>query len=431
MKLSSLVGHVVELLGSFQGSSLPADALIAAFFRERRYLGSKDRRFIAETFYGILRNRRLCDHLLSEAGDVLTDVTDEGRSLLRVAAYFVVLLPSSPVRVADLMEMMDEGPHADRFREGLKVLKARGQEGLDRLPPAVRWSFPDWMTERFSALYGPDAVSKVLATLNTPAPLSIRVNTLKTSPEECVRRLQADGVSPTPGKLAPAALTLQKRVNVFTLPAFKEGWFEVQDEGSQFLVAIADPKPTDRVLDMCAGAGGKTLALSANMRNRGEILATDVSSYRLKELRKRMRRAGAGNIRVREDFLASGHDESFDLVFVDAPCSGVGTIRRNPGMKWTVTEDMVTELAEKQTGILDKAAGYVRPGGTLLYATCSMFREENEDVVGRFLSAHPEFTTGEFPPMGESGGPKSGMMRLEPHEHQTDGFFCAKLVRRS
>jgi 16S rRNA (cytosine967-C5)-methyltransferase len=184
---------------------------------------------------------------------------------------------------------------------------------------------------------------------------------------------------------------------------------------------------------MCAGAGGKTLALSAIMRNRGELVATDISPSRLKELQKRMRRAGAGNIRVRERFLQEEHEEQFDLVFVDAPCTGTGTLRRNPGMKWTVTAAMVAELSKKQQEILRKAAGYVKPGGTLLYATCSLFRDENETVVGEFLGSNSGFALEDPAPrverLGLTDAIEERFVKLLPHVHNTDGFFCAFLKR--
>ncbi len=424
MKPSSLLGHVVELLGDLNDSSLPADAVISSFFRDRRYLGSRDRRFIAETYYGVLRNRRLCDHLLETTGDVLVNVTDEGRSLLRISAYLLAVEPSTDIQIRDILEFIGEDTSAERLRQALALLSSRDPLALDALPDGLRWSFPDWMVERFTEEYGETTLPVLLRTMNTPAPLSLRVNMLATTVDACRQRLSDEGVPSEPGELAETCLVLGRRLNVFALTSFREGWFEVQDEGSQLLVQAADPKPTFRVLDMCAGAGGKTLAMSAHMKNRGEIVATDTSSYRLKELRKRMRRAGAGNIRIREDLLEQESTDTFDLVFVDAPCTGVGTIRRNPGMKWTVTEEMVGELAAKQTKILTRAATHVKPGGLLVYATCSMFKEENEEVVERFLRDHPAFAPESREAAPGVAGPA---FRLDPHTHGTDGFYCAFL----
>ena len=183
---------------------------------------------------------------------------------------------------------------------------------------------------------------------------------------------------------------------MFSLPAFRAGWFEVQDEGSQLLPFLIDPKPNAKVLDVCAGAGGKTLEFAALMKNRGEIYAADINSFRLEELRKRTKRAGVQNVRIQEiqaiEDLAEQYSNFFDIVFVDAPCSGLGTIRRNPGMKWMVTEQTVIEVSEKQRSILHSSALLVKPGGRLVYATCTLLRQENENVVENLLVQHPEFT---------------------------------------
>ncbi len=431
MKPSSLIGHVVELLESLSDTTLPPDAVIQRFFRERRYLGARDRRFITETFYGVLRNLRLCDHLLERTGDLLSGATGEGRSLLRVAALVLAVESRGQAGVKDFLETVEDSDDHTRLTEGLNELASSGDRPSPTLPPEIRFSFPDWMTSRLREQYGDESLLPLLESLNAPAPLSLRVNTIKTTVEDCAARLAREGVETDRGGLVPTSLIARRRMNAFTLGAFREGWFEVQDEGSQFLVALADPKPTARVLDMCAGAGGKTLALAALMKNRGEIVATDTSPFRLKELRKRMRRAGAGNIRINERFLRTDSNETFDLVLVDAPCTGVGTIRRNPGMKWTVSETMVAELSEKQSGILGRAAGHVKAGGLLVYATCSLFREENEMVVERFLRDNPSFGLEDpSPKLGQQIDHRvtqDGFVKLLPHIDTTDGFFVALL----
>jgi 16S rRNA (cytosine967-C5)-methyltransferase len=211
----------------------------------------------------------------------------------------------------------------------------------------------------------------------------------------------------------------------------------VQDEGSQLLPLLIDPKPNTRLLDACAGAGGKTLGFAAIMKNRGEIYATDTNGYRLRELKRRMRRAGAFNIRPMEvaglGDLAQKYDSYFDIVFVDAPCSGLGTIRRNPGMKWTVTEETVDEVSEKQLAILRECAPLVKPGGRLIYATCTLLRQENEDVIDKFMGEFQNFSPVSPEAMLEKLGVKRAVaersVKLLPHVHGTDGFFCAFLER--
>jgi 16S rRNA (cytosine967-C5)-methyltransferase len=293
--------------------------------------------------------------------------------------------------------------------------------------------------DRLTVEYGPAISGQILESLNEPAPLTIRVNALKGTVAECRNRLASEGIESQPGAHAPWSLVIPKRFNIFGLASFKDGWFEVQDEGSQLLAHLVDPKPTAKVLDACAGAGGKTLAFAALMKNRGEIVAADVQEYRLEELRKRSRRAGAFNIRVQRteqtSDLAATYAQSFDIVFVDAPCSGTGTIRRNPGMKWTVHEHSVSELSRKQSAILDQASVMVRPRGMLVYATCTLLAEENERVVEQFLAGHPEFRSD--PPaerlaeFGLSNALAGGYVKLLPHLHGTDGFFCAFLRKMS
>ncbi len=292
---------------------------------------------------------------------------------------------------------------------------------------ALQYSFPDWMVERLVNQHGPEETESLCKSLNEQAPMSIRVNTLQATVEKCREALEKEGIETEASALSPVGLMLKKRVNVFQLKAFKDGMFEVQDIGSQLLPVLIDPKPTAKVLDACAGAGGKALEFAALMQNRGEIYATDISKLRIEELRKRARRAGAFNIRPKavgslED-LADDFTGFFDLVFVDAPCTGVGTIRRNPGMKWSVTEDMVKELAEKQKSILHFCKPLVKAGGKIVYATCSLFTEENEDVVRAFLSENPELRVS---PM-TFAGKQTEFLSLHPHRHGTDGFFCAVL----
>lgn len=437
MKYSSLLGHTVEVLGEIQGSNLPADSVIAQFFRSRKYLGSRDRRFIAETTYGVLRHRTRCDETLRRSGANPGGMTPDGRALLEALAYLLAVegrQDVSPVDVAELLSGGEETVEAKTLRGVMDRMQTEPPD-VTTMEPAIRYSFPSWLVDRLRAEYGAALTEQILASLNEPAPLTIRVNTLKATVAECRERLAAEGIESQPGPRSPWSLIIPKRFNTFGLTAFKEGWFEVQDEGSQLLPLLVDPKPTAKLLDACAGAGGKTLALAALMKNRGEIVAADVHEYRLEELRKRSRRAGAFNIRIQRtektSDLAATYVRSFDVVFVDAPCSGIGTIRRNPGMKWTVHERTVAELSRKQYDIMDQASTLVRHGGMLVYATCTLLAQENEEVVGRFLADHPEFRTD--PPSERlaelhiSDALVGEYVKLLPHRHGTDGFFCAFL----
>jgi 16S rRNA (cytosine967-C5)-methyltransferase len=262
---------------------------------------------------------------------------------------------------------------------------------------------------------------------------------LKTTVERCQLELSKQGVETTKTVLSPFGLNLSKRINVFSLSVFRDGWFEVQDEGSQLLPFMIDPKPNTKLLDVCAGAGGKTLEFAALMKNRGEIFATDINSFRLEELRKRSKRAGVQNVRVQEiqeiEYLAEQYSHFFEIVFVDAPCSGLGTIRRNPGMKWIVTEQTVHEVSDKQRSILHSSAPLVKPGGRIVYTTCTLLRQENEDVVEEFIIRHPEFTLVEVHELvtkWQNGFvTTSSFFKLLPHINGTDGFFCAVLEKQA
>ncbi len=293
------------------------------------------------------------------------------------------------------------------------------------------------MIERFVRQFGAEETERLCAALNEPAPITIRVNTLLTTVDACQARLKSEGVDSVRTRYSPVGLTLSKRMNAFSLQTFRDGWFEVQDEGSQLITLLIDPKPTDRILDACAGAGGKTLALAALMKNRGEIVAADINGVRLQELRKRARRAGVHNVRVQNvtslDELSPRFHDTFDIVFVDAPCSGLGTLRRNPGFKISVTETTVDAVSAKQRQILDSVVSLVKIDGVLVYTTCSILKEENENQIESFLKRNPHFTSstpqsilasnlGLFPE-------QSPYCTLLPHLHQTDGFFCAFLRR--
>ncbi len=439
MKASSLLGHTREVLSEILVSGRPADRVFDAFFRKRRYLGSRDRRVIAELGYGALRHLRRSQMVVTETLVVRPEelATPEAvrATLLAYLVSMSDLERGKGLEPQALLDAVDPLEHelVERLRHAHQHLLKRKDLGV-----GVVFSFPDWMVERFAAEFPGQELEGLLLALNEQAPISLRVNTLRTTVEACRERLEAEGVPTRPGHHSPLALQLMRRINVFALPSFRDGLFEMQDEGSQIVPILLDPKPTAKVLDACAGAGGKTLEFAALMENRGEIVAGDVSAWRLGELRRRARRAGASNVRVQElDLLKpipDGLSAKFDVVLVDAPCSGVGTIRRNPGMKWNVTGGMLRGLSETQLTMLKHSAPAVKPGGRLAYSTCTLFREENEDVVNAFLAAHPEFSI--LPLSQLNGGTRfvrrddDPFLHLLPHRDGTDGFFLAVLQRR-
>ena len=440
MKLSSLIGHASESLQLVLSSEKPADSVIDLFFRSRKYLGSHDRRFIAESTYGTLRHLRKCESLLRRAlGNNADGMIPEDGFLLLVVTYLLAVEQRTPIEVVDLQSAVKSGQLKPQLGSLLQSLST--PQDVQPADPVVRigeeYSYPDWMVQRFLDQFGEKETLLLCESLNGQAPLSLRANSLKSSVEECQGALRKEGVATERTKLSPFGLIVPKRINIFQIQAFRDGLFEVQDEGSQLVPYLLDPKPTAKVLDACAGAGGKTLELAALMKNRGEIVAADVNSFRLDQLRKRAQRAGVSNVRIRQvqDIadLAEQYTDYFDVALIDAPCSGIGTLRRNPGMKWMVTEETIREVSEKQLHILEACVPFVKTGGRVAYATCTLFREENETVVETFLKAHAEFALDD-PPLDRARfdfSPYSvgKYIKFTPYRDGTDGFFIAVMKK--
>jgi 16S rRNA (cytosine967-C5)-methyltransferase len=306
------------------------------------------------------------------------------------------------------------------------------------MPRSVANDLPDWLEPHLDRVFG-RVLEREMAALNGPAPTDLRVNLLKTDREEARRALAAEGVAAKSTPLSPVGLRLRERIPLGNLAAFNQGLIEVQDESSQIAALLADARPGMRVVDFCAGAGGKTLALASGMANRGKLVACEVSQRRLDRAARRLRRAGVTNVERRalsgeRDKWVKRHKAGFDRVFADVPCLGTGTWRRNPDAKWRMGPEDLAELLERQQAILRSAARLVRPGGRLIYATCSLLREEDEAQAEAFLAAEPDFspmpvaqvwaeTIGGASPGGEQ------YLRLTPGRHGTDGFFVAIFER--
>jgi len=335
-----------------------------------------------------------------------------------------------------------QGPHAAVAPDAIewRLLERMAEATLFHrdMPSWVRSEYPVWLEERLERLFGPDLVAEMGA-MRDEAPVDLRVNTLKTDRDGALAALAACGLRATPTPLSPLGLRLPERVAMLSLPPYRDGLVEVQDEGSQLVALLTDAQPGMAVVDYCAGAGGKTLALAASMDNRGRLIACDVAEWRVDRAQERLRRAGAHNVTRRVigaegDKWIKRNAGGFDRVLVDAPCSGTGTWRRNPDAKWHLSARDLEELALRQADILASAARLVRPGGRLIYATCSLLPEENEDQIDRFLAAHPTFAPQDIAPLwGERIGtpcPVPGpWLRLSPLRHGTDGFFAAVLTR--
>ncbi len=398
-----------------------ADACMDRFFRAQPRLGLKDRGVIAEAVYGGLRHYRLLCAIAR---------TTEPR---RVIAAWLAAFEGYTTRQLETLGVAQ--PEA-------LVAAARGERGI--YPFAVRASLPDWLAARLAALLPESEQSAAAAALLEPAPLDIRCNTLKTDRAALQDALARAGHDLKPTPLSPWGLRRGVRASLFRTAAFTAGHFEVQDEGSQLIAPLLEPRRGERIVDYCAGAGGKTLHISALLANTGMLYAFDTSAKRLDRLRERATRAGCDNIRTQT--LDPGPDSrlkrlygKIDRVLVDAPCSGTGTVRRSPDIKWRLAEDRVATLAAQARVILAQAARLVRPGGRLVYVTCSLLREENEDVIAGFLAEHEDYEPIDAHAILTrraialpAPDPDAGTgLRLWPHRHGTDGFFAQVLQRRS
>ncbi len=289
---------------------------------------------------------------------------------------------------------------------------------------AVRYSFPDWIADQLGAAFGASA-SHVAASMNVPGPVVLRANRLRCSREQLAARLLEDGVSTTPCRFAPDGLVVQGRANLLGTSAQHDGWFEVQDEGSQLLGGLVQARPGEVILDTCAGAGGKTLQLASALQNQGTVYAWDPELEKLRRLEVRAARAGATCVRILWGGIPS--DLLADRVLVDAPCSELGTLRRGPDVRWRLQPQIVSQMAGLQSEILARSASHVRSGGQLVYGTCTFTREENEAVVSRFLASTPGFSL--LPLSVDPSLLRDGFFRPAPHLHGTDCFFGAVLQR--
>ena len=413
----ALFAHAETLLGQLLNFDHPADAVVSRYFREHRQLGHADRGFVAETVFAVLRRGRSIE---ARCADNLSD----RRRLL------VALLVVRGWNLRELAPVLKAGEEA-----WLSSVAAFDESALS---PAVRCDLPDWLYERLLTSLTADEIPALAEALNRPAPLDLRVNTLKTDRQSLLAQLAEAGIAAQPGALSPVAVRLRDKPALAKHPLFLGGAFEVQDEGSQLLGLLVEAKRGEMVVDFCAGAGGKTLLLGAQMRNTGRLYALDVSERRLSKLKPRLARSGLSNVHpVRieheRDQKVKRMAGKVDRVLVDAPCSGLGTLRRNPDLKWRQDAASVAELTAKQTSILAAAATLLRPGGRLVYATCSLLAVENERIVEAFLAAHPAFHLLPVEQvLARQGIAVSGdMLHLLPHRHDTDGFFAAVLEKQN
>ena len=397
--------------------SYPADAILRRHFQDNPMLGAQDRALVAETVFGILRHRFFLESLAKQKTP---------RTL--VLAYLVKF---QGMNLRELEALVSESEI--KWLSEIKAIKA------DAAPVSIQAEFPEWLVEKLHAFMNDDAIIDLGVSLQKSAPLDLRVNTVLAKREQVLETLKQDGIEAQATPYSPCGIRLSGKPAVNRHALFLSGQIEVQDEGSQLLGYLLAPKRGEMVVDFCAGAGGKSLLLGALMNSKGRLYAFDVSEKRLSNLKPRFKRSGLSNLHVQRidnenDLKIKRLNGKIDRVLVDAPCSGLGTLRRNPDLKWRQSPQSIEELKAKQAAILVAAAGLLKPGGRLVYATCSFLPEENQQIIEGFLATHPQFSvlncadllaqqkipldTGEF-------------LQLTPKLHQTDGFFAAALMRNA
>jgi 16S rRNA (cytosine967-C5)-methyltransferase len=409
---------------------------------DRASLDARDAALCAEIVYGTLRWQRFLDWRLGpHLRRPLAKLDPWVRALLRLTAYQVLLLDRVPAWAAvseavSLARLKARSPGPPEFVNA--VLRSLSRPGEPPPLPddpvralGIRWAFPDWLAARWIKRLGLDETQALMAALDERPPLTIRVTALRISREALAARLrEEERVEARPTALAPEGLVVDRGA-VGRWAAFSEGLFTVQDEASMLVARLLDPQPGESIADCCAAPGTKATHLAELMQNRGRVVGMDPQANRLKLLEAAAARLDLGIIESHVGSvitLATRWPAAFDRALVDAPCSNLGVLRRNPEVKWRRSEADIRRLQQKQRDILDAAAGLVRPGGWLVYATCSLEPEENEGVTGPFLEAHPEWridAPADFPVAPEA----SGAIRLWPHRHGTDGFTAIRLRR--
>jgi 16S rRNA (cytosine967-C5)-methyltransferase len=415
MHPKALLEACAELVAQVLKFDHPADAVVSRYFREHRSLGPRERATLAETAYAVVRKKLLFEHFAGSG--------------------------SGP-RERRLAILGFAGPR-DFLKSALNEQEKAWLDACDAVDPATlserhRHNMPEWLVEPLKAQLGDDFWPLVEA-LQQPAPLDLRVNALTDKREDVRHELKLTGIAAQPTPYSPWGLRVDGKPALTRLDAFARGAIEVQDEGSQLLALLTDARRGQMVVDFCAGAGGKTLALGAAMRNTGRLYAFDVSAHRLDNLKPRLARSKLSN--VHPAAIAHERDErikrlagKIDRVIVDAPCSGLGTLRRNPDLKWRQSPQSVAELVAKQAAILESAARLLKPGGRIVYATCSLLRAENEEIAAAFSAAHPGFRRlpvrelleqAKVPDAASLCSEGGQDLRLWPQRHGSDGFYAA------
>ena len=414
MHPNALLDIATDLLREVGKLDMPADVVVSNFFRKNRELGPRERHALAETAYAVLRQRLLFQHLVQSGSGALE----------RRLAILAWQGNESLIRGG-------MGSHEQQWLNGVRAIDRNA------FSEKLRHNMPDWLAGALKNDLDDDGFWKFVASMSASAPLDLRVNLLKTNRDKAQAQLREAGIESFATPYSPWGLRVDGKPGLQKTDVFLRGDVEVQDEGSQLLAAMVSPKRGEMVVDFCAGAGGKTLALGAAMRSTGRLYAFDVNGHRLDKLKPRLARSGLSNVHPAQ--LANERDDrvkrlsgKIDRVLVDAPCSGLGTLRRNPDLKWRLSSKSIDEMVDLQAKILESACRLVKSGGRLVYATCSPLRREDEGIAEAFSAAHPEFKMLDAGELLKASGVEraaelnaNGYFRSWPHQHGMDGFFAA------
>ena len=429
MTPASRCAAAIEILASVEGTDKPADRVIAEYLRERRYMGAKDRQAVLAHVYSVIRNRMAIEWWIARASKI------ESAPRAALLAWLALGERLTSDAIAELFCGKDYAPRIlkDDERKLVEDLSGKPLHPAEQ-PTVIAANCPEWLAPYLERRFGGEFLDEMEA-LNQEAPMDLRVNTIKTSREAVIAELAKAGIEAQPTRLSPWGLRLASRRPITGLDVYREGLVEIQDEGSQIVSLLTDARAGQSVVDFCAGGGGKSLALAVAMRNKGEIAALDIS-MRLARSGPRVKRAGARIIKAHrlspDDPWLKEHRGSADRVLVDAPCTGIGAWRRDPTARLRLTFEELERVMGVQRQVLHEAADLVKPGGRLIYATCSLLREENEDQVEWFLSHQSEFMAVPvkkiWAELIERPCPAEGpYLVLTPKQHKTDGFFVAVL----
>ncbi|SFP49433.1 16S rRNA (cytosine967-C5)-methyltransferase [Nitrosomonas cryotolerans] len=392
----------------------PADAILRRFFRENPTLGSNDRAFVAEAVFGILRHRFFLEQIVNLATP---------RSLL--LAY---LIKFQGINLRELTACISRTE--EKWLAEIKAITLESQS------LAIQAEFPEWLMEKLTHFMPDTDILDLGHSLQQPAPLDLRVNTLLTKRNEVLEALTQEGIQAQITPYSPSGIRIVGRPAINRHPLFQSGKIEVQDEGSQLLGYLLAPKRGEMVVDFCAGSGGKALLLGMLMNSKGRVYAFDVSEKRLHNLKPRLKRSTLSNLHPQlisheNDIKVKRLAGKIDRVLVDAPCSGLGTLRRNPDLKWRQSPKSIEEIKKKQMAILAAAGNLLKPGGRLVYATCSFLPEENQEIIESFLIQYPKFTLLNCTDLlSQQNIPldTGELLQLSPALHHTDGFFAAAMT---